>query len=852
MQLAFDPDFDLGAWPGPRQGEEAVAGQAWVGPEGLLALLETELGLGAPHTSESERIAALVPRLFERDRFFGVSARVDPWATGMRLLQWRERLWEHGWRGEGLGQPRLNELAEVTLGLAPGRAERLEVVAGRLENRRTDVERITILVSESALSPAWRQVIDALERRGTSIVRAALSDAPAHGNLQSLRDGGRTLSTEDLSVQLYRPNGPREGARMLAATLAADSGFGETVFISPDGILDEALAEFGLPTLGGLSDHRTGALAELLPMTIGLAWSPVDPQLAYDWLSLPDSVLPRRVARELLRTLEKWPAAGNPQWSSILDAVDTEEAGAGRGVRTFFEPLAERDRELRVRELVPRIALIQRWAEQLAISSPAHREVLDQCITLRRRFEVAELARVTAPALDAVLASVVGRTDAPRRRALCGYAAVGRPGGMAGPARRTIWWGFLGSGSQRPTGIALRAAEREALAQIGVTLPSLGDEVKHRSVRSRRPLQQTAETLILVAPRHDESGEAVHTHSLWDEVVGRLDDPRDARHLWVAAPVLHARPVYQVVPLSPLAVAPRARQASIAIAARPAESPTSLSKLIGCSFAYALDYAGRVRSTHPSRPQVDNRLFGQIAHEVFARVAMSGELDASRARASALSCLAELLPTHAALLLLPGHQQDLVQVREAIAGTAQLLGRLVETDGLRIHSVETELKAQLALGSLVGTPDLVLADPRDRLVLLDLKWSGETYRRDELALGTALQLSAYAELLARGGAVVRSIGYVILTSQRVLLRGESLSFSRVVDPALLDATWTAAVSGWGVRAKELSEGRLFAEGVASAEHEPIEEAFLSEGKLSLPAPCGFCSFDLLCGRAFTT
>ena len=40
MRVTFSIDFDGGFWPGPLAGREAAFGEAWVGPGGLLGLLE--------------------------------------------------------------------------------------------------------------------------------------------------------------------------------------------------------------------------------------------------------------------------------------------------------------------------------------------------------------------------------------------------------------------------------------------------------------------------------------------------------------------------------------------------------------------------------------------------------------------------------------------------------------------------------------------------------------------------------------------------------------------------------------------------------------------------------------------
>ena len=100
MRITLGIDFDHGYWPGPLLDREASAGEAWVGPAGLLSILETALGLGGPHESEALRAARLVPRVLEADGFWSESARHNPLTAARTLLRWRDRLWMQGWQGE--------------------------------------------------------------------------------------------------------------------------------------------------------------------------------------------------------------------------------------------------------------------------------------------------------------------------------------------------------------------------------------------------------------------------------------------------------------------------------------------------------------------------------------------------------------------------------------------------------------------------------------------------------------------------------------------------------------------------------------------------------------------------------
>jgi len=85
MKIRFAPDFDGGAWPGPLEGRDAVAGEAWLGELGLLQQLETVLGLAGPVPTAGERAAALVPGLRGVEGFWLDRPRWTRLASGVEV-----------------------------------------------------------------------------------------------------------------------------------------------------------------------------------------------------------------------------------------------------------------------------------------------------------------------------------------------------------------------------------------------------------------------------------------------------------------------------------------------------------------------------------------------------------------------------------------------------------------------------------------------------------------------------------------------------------------------------------------------------------------------------------------------
>ncbi len=221
VRIRFDSEFDGGAWPGPLAGREAVAGEAWLGPLGLLEHLETMVGLLGPTTSNGERAAELVPRLAESDGFWSKSAELDPLGSARELLRWRDELTLAGWRGDDAGMPaRVAALANVTRDLPQGVPDRLWGLVDTLDRRSADVELIELLEPEEGYARVWRGVFERLRAHGTRVERVELQTTPARGDLGAAR-GGRFGPALDGSLQLLRPDGPWAAAEEVAAWLAS-------------------------------------------------------------------------------------------------------------------------------------------------------------------------------------------------------------------------------------------------------------------------------------------------------------------------------------------------------------------------------------------------------------------------------------------------------------------------------------------------------------------------------------------------------------------------------------------------------------------------------------------------------
>ncbi len=856
MHVVFDLDFDEGSWPGPSD-QGATVGEAWLGPNGLVSRLELSLGLNGIFPTKAQRVACLVSRL-GKPGFWSGSALVDPIGTAVRLLDWRDDLWSHGWRGQKTGAQRLDAIAELAGDINGGAPDRLSSITNTLDRRRTDVTKIELGTPREHLPAIWREVLTKLADRRVMVRDAAFRPASSTGNLANARRDGFQPSFSDPSLQLLRPPGPLAAAELVAAYLASVNDASTTVVVGGDPILDEAMRRFARPTAGACYPAQENALTQLLGNVLELAWSPVHPDRAFELLSHPDGPIPAVCARPLRRALQEWPSTTASTWMQGLEdalaAIDDlkRRADIRQRIETFFTPASSA--EVGLNQLEPRVVALQHWLRARAATSTTPDDYLAAAaqstsfLELVRASGLAVLTKTQARQMVALASPSKGTSRFPAEAHL---HSVGQPGGVAAPADRIVWWNFTEvAGARLPTA-SLTNTERASLKSIGVSVQTRGDAAQRAAHRYKRPLWRANRTLLLVCPEVGVDGEQVHPHPLWDEITARLVRSDDRRALLRTAPVLESELSQSARPRAAV-VAPRRAWSVPAgtVGARPKESPSSIGTLVGCPLRWALTYHARLSNAPAAAARVDGRLYGLIAHELLAELGRSGSFSLANITDVARQLFDKRVGDLASALFLPGAHHERAQLREVIAAAATRVGALVQKHGFTVVEVETERSRTIASIPLTGTPDLVLRAPGGTSVVVDFKWGGESVHREALKNGAAHQLAAYVELVADGGGPRPAAAYYVLRAQRIIADtigllpdAEELAFVSSAD------CWDATVKAYDEAIAGFSTG-VCASGVADEAHQDLpERGEIVDGRLSLPAPCGFCDFHHLCGHA---
>lgn len=832
LRLVFDPAIDRGGWPGALRDQDAVVGVAWLGPLGLLARLELELGLGGNHPPALLRIAELARTLAGSDGWWRASYDADPLSTCERLLRDRDTLAMWGWRGEPVSE-RLATLWTSTVTARPGLPDRLEAVRHALARRRPDIDVIELATPFDLLEPAWRAVFAALAEAGVQLSERPAVAASSTGDLARARDPGFTLAG-DGSLVLLRAQGPLAAADEVAAWLASLPDRAGVVIVGADEVLDAALQRHGLPRTGA-STEAPASLA-LVRLVISAAFEPMDPRDLHALLCMDPGPVPRQVARGLIAALREWPSRRAPAWRTALAEGVARcdvawRADVEQRLAAFLTPVARRDERVPAGKIVRRLRVLGSWARSRLHATPdlvALARVVDDACTL-----IGDDGSCGLVALERLCDEL---DDASRVVAAeVGLAAVSEPGAVLGPAHTIVWWGFTRDTAPRPHRPRLSGAEREGLQALGVAPPDTGHAMRAEAMRWRRPLMCAARHLVLVCPRTDDAGEPSFPHPLWDELRASMRDGERLDCLERSRLPGHRVVVALCTRPSPATTV----QVPVPLSLRAVESPSSLERLLGCSVAWALQYHGRVYDGFGAALGAPGPwLFGSLAHHVLGESLRTGVRDADAAAARAREMMVRELPGLCESLELPLYQLERTTLQHAIVTSARELGRLLEQTGAVVRGAEVAVRGAWDGLTMQGNADLMLAEPD---MIIDLKW-GISGQREKMEKGTALQLAAYAATQVTAHEVL----YLSLRTQELLgTAGCRVPGARRVGAVTAAETWSAGLVTVGRRRAELAAGSLHA---PAADGSKVVQG-LGPDALTVAPSCKYCRYGVLCGQA---
>jgi len=847
--------------------QTASLGEVRTGPQGLLSILETRLGISKQPLHPVHRIDEYMKRLQKIDHesvWFHGSFSVDPWSTTRQLLEWRDELIEAGWQGKTLknNSSRLNALADlehVNIPLSAGRSDRLrEVIECLRQNMRVFIASIQLMEPLTMLPPVWQQILNQLQNQGTIIhSRQETNEKEPGSNLfeiQAILQGDvvqSTLSRQDDSLILLKTDNEWEAAEHLALWLASNPDANSQVTIicgSDTSVLDQALSRHGLPRMGRSESSRWPEIQQILPLMLANAWKPVDIHLLVELLSLTTSPFPKWVCRYLLLALAEEPGVDGRAWHKALETIEAKrkqdliengDSKAEEKTNTLLMEIQALLVEKRYNpatgipedQLRERCQKIIEWLGWQLDTDPMLVDVVSQAREMQKlSIGKGSIPRITLERmLDTVIGAGSNAQDGSEETSL--WHVVDHPGQIIDSCNELIWWGFNDPMNSPPT--YWSSKERSDLKESGVLIDKSSDYRRREAYAWQRGLHHVEKRFIAIYIAHVDGEESYH-HPYWDSIcyaasqIGEktliedvnsclIRECKDFHHkkIWEFAArknILNSVPKEKFSQLISDYIIP----ASVIMA--PARlSYSQMSTLIGCPMKWALQYHAEIRLSESQTIPTGNQMIGTFCHRIVEELYTNPnkQWTTDEACDEAKRLYDGLLPSMASELLLEGNAIEKIRYRSSITEAVRKLVSAINQMHLQVEKTEAPLEATINSIPFIGYADLLLRDMEGNPFVLDMKWSSSSkHRQQEVEDGCSLQLAAYAWML-------RSVEpkYQVHAGYFMLAQGQLISDSSIlVDEAItsiysLEQVWNMGVTGMNDALQKLSSGLIEARGV---------------------------------------
>jgi RecB family exonuclease len=283
---------------------------------------------------------------------------------------------------------------------------------------------------------------------------------------------------------------------------------------------------------------------------------------------------------------------------------------------------------------------------------------------------------------------------------------------------------------------------------------------------------------------------------------------------------------------------------------RQTESYSSLDKFLNAPHQWVLEYAARISPSDLLAIAADKTLYGNLAHRLIELYFTDPGALARQPRDLETwygPTFDRVLAEEGAVLLMRGRRADLERLRAVLLTALRELQRQLVAAGVDQVAPERALAGHFTGGALQGSADLVVRNRSGHWAIVDIKWSGGTYRQEQLTAGRHLQLAVYAEMLRQATGAWPQVAFFILESARLLTLDNAFFPEGLVvkggDARSTPVLWQQCQAAWAWRRAQLDRGRIE---LVLEDVEPTDESTPPDTAF-VPAPSGFDDFQALTG-----
>ncbi|NRB65522.1 MAG: PD-(D/E)XK nuclease family protein, partial [Saprospiraceae bacterium] len=522
---------------------------------------------------------------------------------------------------------------------------------------------------------------------------------------------------------------------------------------------------------------------------------PLDPFGLMSFLSLTIKPLEERLARDMAQLLANAPGLGNTQWHTMIghfikrleeDEVPDRHALI-RQYRFWFERTRYNPTDgAPVSEAIKLYEYLFQWAKQIAAeqTDPNNLNLLtDQTRRVIELLENRHLPTITKLELEQMVKAIHEPASiqlAPTQVGM--HPPVYYPHAITQDIDQLVWWNFI---QYEPDYFFSKwyQSERRWLQHLSPSIElETPAQANQQWVQFRKTaIRRTQKQLILIIPEIAEGQETL-AHPLMGDLEAtfqdiqpftiHIDNPSDIHKLsaWLEAPEWNTFTPPTWLPAEPFIQMPTTQS----VAQRDKESVSSLEDLFYYPHKWVFRYTAKWRPSPILSIVQEKTLFGNLAHRfvelVFAEKAIE-EWTQQELHTWINSMAHPLLQQEGSVLLLYGKEPQKLQFLNQVKSSVWNLIDLLKSNQWTNAQTEVALTGQLGNTPVLGRADLVLERGYEKLII-DLKWSGTTYRRDQIKSKEDLQLVLYSHMMAPGSKRVYAGFYILSTGQMVARSNE--------------------------------------------------------------------------------
>ena len=818
-------------------------GEITVGTNGMLSILEPQLGLITESISQSQRVVQYLDCLKQSDRetrFYHRSLQADELGTAATLLNWRDRWYLNGWNGkiEAANSSRLSDIADVeriAIGkVAPSEGERLGMILQVMARRKPAISQV-ILTSEMALFPkCWQRVLSLLP-----IELSALDTIPNSGlflntlqdRLNKVQSGGifkeedKLPYQDDGSLMIVRAETRLLASRWLSDRMSNEIEDGVLVASDSAALLDDILSATGQPRHGLSESSAYRPTLQLLPMALDLLWAPLDFKILLSFLSHPVSPVRHYARRQLAGKLAAQPGIGGVQWDKVLNRIDEHYGDDAPVIReqisTWIDhPRFNQNDGVPINEVIVRTQKLAAYFRvHLADEDVAKRASWNAGFSQTTAFlgALEQLQKngssmISHRQLQKLLAQVTSRGSAnPKLVAEVGsLAVVDDPSALIESFDQVVWWQPMMP--SLPKSYPWSLSERQILASSGVELPDITNVLDHLASDWLKPILSARKQVVIVLPPKD-----TEEHPAWQMISSQVSDMPELsiEQVLKGKGVLAQQSV--AVTHQPLLQLKRWWQLpkDTPIPKRGHDSFSSLESYLFNPYQWLLRYPAGLKSSNILSVSDGFLLDGQLAHAIIENFFELPD-PLNMADSEVMSWFDKTFPkvveTQGAVLMMHGRRSDYEGLRYRLRRAIKSL--LVQLKSANITNVksELELRGHYSGGEILGYADLVLTNKQGISAIVDMKWGGKNKYTEKLTENAHLQLGIYAELLRQKTGTWPEVGYYILAESKLITQSDNYFPEAIVVNKKIDEStphlWERFKTTHAWRSKLMQDGMI--------------------------------------------